>query len=445
VRKLLAVLLLVLPALSLTAQDEIEIVFTHTFGEVAEGEDITDVRIAVIEEIVDAFEAQNPGVRIITRSPGGYQQVFDNALAAASQGDAPHIVQVEEGFTQLAIDSQLFVPVSEVATEEQMASLDDLLPQVAAYYRLEEGVWGLPWNASNPVLYYNRDMFEQAGLDPDQPPRTFADVTAYCETIMSELELQACINWPMITWFPEQWVAMQNELVFNNDNGRSARASEAFYDSEAMVGALEWWKELKDLGYFTYTATRDNYTGEAGLFLTRQTAMTLTSSAGVSNFVSLAERFNLNLQVSPLPLPNEDATNGVTVGGGSVWLTVGHSEAEQQAAIDFMFFLISQENDMKWHKGSGYYPVRTSSVEQLREEGWFEENPFFAVAVDQLEASAINTATAGGVIGPSAQVRDYLLSAFESVINGGEDPAAALAVAKERADEELQAYNSLFE
>ncbi len=442
---LLAGIVLVLPV---AAQDApIEITFVHIFGEVDNEEDITDVRIAVIQSIIDDFMAENPNVVVRSRSTStDYVEVFNNALAAAEQGLAPHVIQVEEGLTQIAADSQMFIPISDVATPEQLASLDDFLPQVRDYYNVGDDIWGIPWNSSNPVLYYNRGMFEEAGLDPDSPPRTFAEVLEVCEALSAALpDLQSCANWPMVAWFPEQWVSMQNVLIADNENGRTARASEVFYDSDEMLLVANWWKEMADRGFYSYTGSPSNYTGEAGLFITRRTAMTINSTAGLTNFISLSERFGIDLGVGRLFIPNEDATNGVTVGGASVWLSAGHSDAEIEAARDFVFFLTNTENNIRWHQGSGYFPNRVSALEQLEADGWFDENPFFAVAIDQLRESEVNAATAGAILGPSAQVRGFLIEAFQSIVDGGQDPLEALQTAATRGTAELQAYNSLFE
>jgi sn-glycerol 3-phosphate transport system substrate-binding protein len=377
-----------------------------------------------------------------------YQTTFNNALLAAGQNDAPHVVQVEEGLTQLAIDSGLFIPVGELASEDQIAGLEDLIAPVRSYYNMGDTVWGIPWNSSNPVFYYNRDMFAAAGLDPDVSPATFADVTAACEALMaSDLGLETCINWPMVAWFPEQWVAMQGGLIADNDNGRTARASEVFYDSPEMQAVVNWWSDLADRGFYSYTGSPNDYFGEGVAFLSQRSAMTINSSAGISNFLPFGERFLGPgvVEVAPLPIPNEDATNGVTVGGASVWITAGHPEPELQAAADFIFFLTNTENDMRWHMGSGYFPNRQSSIDALTEQGWFEENPFYYIPLQQLFNSEVNTATRGAVMGPSAMVRGFLIDAFISIVDGGADPLEALQVAKRRADEALAEYNSLVE
>lgn len=444
-KRFMIVVLMLTAALSsgAAAQEPVEITFVHIFG----GEQ--DSRVEVLRAIADEFEAANPGVTITLNSPStDYTEVFNSALLSASQGDALTIVQVEEGLTQLAADSQFFVPVGDLASEEQLASLDDVLPVVRSYYAIGETLWSLPWNSSNPLLYYNRGFFELAGLDPDDPPSTFAEIDAACERLMSRREMigiQSCINFPMTTWFVEQWVAMQGGLIANNDNGRSARATEMLYTSPEVRRVIEWWAGLDTKGYYQYTGTPNDYTGEGIAFLSKRTAMTINSTAGITLFQQFSGAQGIELGIAPLPTPGEDATNGGTVGGASVWISAGQSDAETQAAVDFLFFLTSTENDIRWHKGTGYFPNRLSSLEALEAEGWFETAPAFGLALEQLQAAGGTVANAGAVIGPSAEVRGYLVSAVQSIIDGGETIDAALESAKAQADAELAEYNSLFE
>lgn len=438
-------LLFVLLLLTVTAQaqEQIEISFVHIFG----GEQ--DTRGGAVQEIANAFMEQNPNITVtVTSTSTDYTELFNGALLSAEQGSAPHIVQVEEGLTQLAADSGFFTPISDLASEEQLASLEDVLPVVRNYYNIGDVVWSIPWNSSNPLLYYNRNLFEAAGLDPDMPPTTFEEVTAACETIMAmaeELAINACINFPMTAWFVEQWVAMQGGLLANNDNGRSARATEMLYTSPEMLNVVNWWKDLADNGYYTFSGTPNDYNGEGISFLSKQTAMTINSTAGLTLFQNFSAAQGFELGVAGLPVPNAEADNGGTVGGASVWITSDHPEAELQAAVDFVFFLTNVENDQAWHKASGYFPNRQTSIDALTEEGWFDAAPAFQIALDQLAAAKGTPANAGAVIGPSAEVRGYLVEAFQSVVDGGEDPQAALEAAKSRADATLADYNELVE
>ncbi|NJL92683.1 MAG: extracellular solute-binding protein [Anaerolineae bacterium] len=361
------------------AQDPVEITMVHIFP----SED--DVRVDTLEALATAFEAET-GVRVNLQSTtDDYQEVFNNALNAAEQGEAPQVVQVEDTLVQLAIDSQLFVKIGDLATEEQLATIPDLLPAVRNYYNLDVEIWGMPWNASNPIMYYNPTIFEAAGLDPNTPPTTFDELLASCEAIMAANVdgLQACVNFPVTSWIVEQWVSMQGDLLVNNENGRGAeRPTEVLLTDESVVRIFDWWKTLDDAGYFTYSGTPAAYTPEGITFINRQTAIHISTSAALSNifnFAPILGRFTP--MVAPLPKPTAEADNGVTVGGGSLWVLDDgtHTDEEIRAAIDWIFFLTNTENDKAWHKASGYFPIRQSSVEALTAEGWFEENPAFLI------------------------------------------------------------------
>ena len=145
------------------AQETITVSMVHIFG------NENDDRGGLIQSIADEFMAANPGVVIELSSPTtDYVELFNAALLAADQGQAPTIVQVEEGLTQLAADSGFFLPIGSVASAEQLASLDDLLPVVRDYYTIGGELYSVPFNASNPLLFYNKGMFAAAGLDPDR-------------------------------------------------------------------------------------------------------------------------------------------------------------------------------------------------------------------------------------------------------------------------------------
>lgn len=419
----------------------VEITFVHIFS------DERDVRLETIQQIAANFMAEHPNVTVnLESNTDSYASIFEGALRAAEQGTGPDVVQIEDTLRQIAIDSQYFVKIGDYASEEQLATIPDIITPMRNYYNLDDEIWGLPWNASNPVMYYNPAMFEAAGLDPNTPPQTFDEITAACDAIMSAgIEtLEGCINWPITSWLPEQWLSMQNALFINNDNGHSARATEALIDSPEMLRIMTWWKDLADKGYFVYSGSTEAYTSEGLLFISGKTAIHLSTSAGISNVLNYSQTLGgFDPGIAPLPKPDADATNGITPGGGSVWVMAGHSDAQTQAAVDFAFYLTSTENDMAWHKASGYFPIRQSSIDALTAEGWFDENPAYRIPLDQLLASEPDTANAGSVLGSAAQVRGAVVDGILSIIDGGQDPAEAMIAAKQRADQAIADYNSV--
>lgn len=443
---LLVAILAAMPIMSMLpaalAQDTVEITFVHIFP------DERDVRRTTIEGIAAAFMEEHPNVVVnIQATTDDYNGVFEGALRAASQGNAPHIIQIEDSLTQIAVDSQAFVKLSDYASDDQLSTVPDIISPMRNFYNIQpDDFWMLPWNASNPIMYYNPVAFEAAGLDPEVPPQTFAEITAACDAIMGAgLEkLEGCINWPVNSWLPEQWVSAQGGLFVNNANGRDGRPTEAFLDSPEMMNILTWWNDLANKGYYVYSGTPNAYTPEGLMFVTGKTAIHLSTSAGLSNIQSFAPLMGqFEPRVAPFPIPSGDATNGITAGGAAVWVMAGHPEPETQAAVDFVFFLTNTENMSAWHQASGYYPVRTSSIDQLTADGWFDENPYYWIPLAQMLDSEPNAANAGMTIGAATQVRTIVIEAVLAVIDGGEDPATALAAAKKRADQAISDYNSV--
>ncbi|GAB4529573.1 MAG: ABC transporter substrate-binding protein [Anaerolineae bacterium] len=466
-RVLLSVLVLLLVMMSAMAQDDepVEIEFVHIFG--GDG----DIRADVIQAIADDFMALNPNVTVTVRSTSpDYDELFNAALLAASQGSAPELVQVVEGLTQQAADSGFFLPITELASEEQLASHNDILPVLTEYYSLEGQQWSLPWNSSNPVLYYNKSITDALGLEiSSTEPLTFDELTAICEQVNAAiesgaLEAGACANWSASAWFIEQWLAMQGALMLNNDNGRTARATEVVFNSPELLNIFNWWQSMAESGYWTFGGATNDLNSEGISFLTTPTVFHINSTAGLTLFQNAFNNFGLELGVAPLLIPNEDATNGVTIGGASVWVTAGHSEAETQAAVDFAYFLTSVENDIRWHQGSGYFPIHAASIAALEAGGlwvdadgnpttpdaegatevaWFETFPSFYIAVRQLQESGSSYANAGPSAGPLNEVRNILQDALVSVVDGGFSPEEALDAATTRANAVLEEYNSV--
>ncbi len=419
------------------AQDQVEITFSHIFGD--------ENRSGLIQKYADAYMAEHPNVKVNLQIATSYPENLNGALLANEQGNAPHIVQIYEIGSRLALDSGIFIPVGSVATEEQLATLEDVIQPVLNYYTFDDAVWSVPFNSSNPILYYNKDILAAAGLDPAAPPQTYGEVLAACDTIMAAgiESLEGCIGWSLNGWFVEQWVSEQGALLANNGNGRADRATEVELDSEAMMNIFTWWKELADKGYYVYTGALEDWDGSDALYTGQQVAFHITSTADLRNIAEAAATAGFDSGTAYIPIPDGVERNGTVIGGASLWLTGNHPQAELEAAVDFMLFLGKTENGVDWHKGTGYFPIRYSAIEALEAEGWFEANPTFKTAFDQLTTTIPNEASAGAVIGIFQELRTIVEQAAQSVIDGGSDPAEALAAADDRADESMAEYNSL--
>lgn len=405
-----------------------EIQFWHAFSDAP--------RSGWIEDRAAEWNAQNPDFRVVTERKGSYRETLQAAVLAARQGDAPHLVQLFEVGSQLAVDSGIFKPVGEVSG----IPADDYIEPVLNYYTIDGEIYSIPFNSSSPILYYNRDKMIQAGLDPENPPETFGEVIAMLEQARDAGVEGAKMSFNLHSWFFEQWMSQQNAPLVNNDNGRSARATEVNLTSEAAYNIVNWIDELNRNDLYTYTGRLEDWSGSDAIFQQGEAMFHVTSTADLGN-ISAAVEGSFELGTGLLPIPDGVRRNGVVIGGASVWLVDGHPTRELEAARDFVLFMTNTENMVTWHKLTGYYPVRNSSVVALEDEGWFEEDPNAYTAFDQLLNTAPNAASAGALMGSFLDTRTIIGEAIQKVLQGTsvED---ALEEAKVLADDRLREYNA---
>lgn len=426
----LLTLALVGPAAS-AAQAQTTIEFWHSFGDAK--------RSGWIQARADAFNKANPGVKVVPSYKGSYNDSLQATILAARQGKAPALVQIFEVGSQLALDSGAFQPVSSVKNVD----FSDYIKPVINYYTIGGKVNSLPFNSSSPVLYFNQDLLKKAGLDPRTPPTTFGALMKACQKIEAAKLDAKCFGMSLNGWFVEQWMAQQGQTLLNNGNGRQGRATSTTLDSRAAQNIFSFFKTMQDRGYYTYTGKLEDWDGSDAIFTNQKAAFHITSTADIGNIRDAAKKSGFTVGVGALPIPDGSKRNGVVIGGASLWISKGVSKAQAEGALDFALFMTNTQNMAEWHKLTGYYPVRQSSIDLLRKQGWFSQTPLQLVAFNQLTRTVPSPATAGGLNGAAIQTRRIIEEGLQKVL-GGQGVDAALKDTKARADAALGEYNANF-
>ncbi|MBB6646886.1 ABC transporter substrate-binding protein [Halobellus ruber] len=392
-----------------------------------------------IDDIVAGFEEQSDGITVETTSRNSYRDNLNATTQAVSSGDPPALSQIFEIGTQLALDSQAFVPVEDIIPSGQI-DYDNFLDPVLDFYRIDGKLNSMPFNSSNSIMMYNRDAFEEAGLDPDSPPTTYQGITDAANTLTSETDIEKGITFPNHSWFVEGWMAEQNALLVNNDNGRSGRATESNLDSDAARNIFEWWVDLYNQDQYLNPGIEA--WGEAQqAFLTQQTGMIIYSTSSIAPMKQGAADNGFELDTAYLPVPEGNRT-GLPIGGASLWVPDGLSSDQEQAAGELLLYLTQPEQQASWHRGTGYFPVRQEAITQLEEDGFYEENPSFRTAIDQLNETESTPATSGALMGPFPEVRTIIEEGYVSMIQSNDpDIPSALSNVKSDVDSAIQSYN----
>ncbi len=376
-----------------------------------------------LNSIVEDFNKSQEEIQVNAEYQGTYDESLTKFNAVAGTDSAPTMIQTFEIGTMSMINSGNIKPIQELVDADgyDMSGLEE---NIINYYSLDGKFYSMPFNSSTPVMYYNKDAFTAAGLDPETPPATYEEVEAAGKAIANSNPEMKGFALQAYGWLWEQLLANQGALLLNNDNGRSETPTEIGWTEEEGKSIFEWVKRMVDAGTFAnYGTNGDNMV--AG-FLAGDVAMFLQSSASARDVIDNAP---FEVGIAFLPHPENKEREGVVIGGASLWMIDEKPEAETKAAWEFMKYLQTPEVQAKWHVGTGYFAINPNAYEEQLVIDAHEEKPQLRVTVEQLQAAKSSFATQGALMDMLPQGRKVMETALESVYNGGSvDEAYSTAV-----------------
>ena len=423
------------------AAEEVTIDFWHAMG---------GHNLEVVNTLVEEFNSSQDQVEVKAQYTGSYNDTLTKTQSAVQTGTAPHIIQIYEIGTQMMLDSGIIMPIEDLGKEvagDNSFDWDKFLVPVSNYYTIDGKLNSMPFNSSTPILYYDRDAFKEAGLDPNRPPQTFAELKDYARKLTIKNDDGTVERYGftlgIVGWFVEQMVANQDATLVNNDNGRSARATEANLNEEAAVRFVKLWKEMVDEGIMLNPGR--GWDGANQAFSSGRAAMLIESTSSVAGFTENAEAAGFELGTGFLPRPAAAKRGGVIIGGASLWTIADHPEEELKATWEFLKWLSEEEQQVYWFENTGYFPVTKAAVEREMNNKFFAENPNYLTAFLQLLLSKKAVSTQGALIGTFPEVRQIVEESVEKTLEGNLTPQKAMDEAAERVNKSLKEYNQLNE
>ena len=407
------------------AQTEVE--FWHAFtGRLGE----------LVAEQVDTFNSSQSDYVVVQTNKGNYSETLNAGIAAFRASEQPHILMVFEVGTATMMAAEGAVrPVYEVMGDGFDQS--KYIGSVKGYYTSPDGdMLSLPFNSSTPVLWVNRDKLQEAGVDPDTDLTTWENVGAVLDDLKA-----AGVDCPMTTAW-QSWIHLENFSAYHDtpfatkDNGFGGTDTELAFNGPAQVAHISAMGEWAQDGKFIYAGRRNE--GGAN-FRAGECALFTESSAGYAGISSEAE---FDFEVRPLPYWEAVASEpqNTIIGGASLWVMEGHSDAEYEAVAAFMDFLSSAEIQAKWHQDTGYLPITSEAGDLTKEQGFYMENPGTDIAVIQMTAKEPTGNSKGLRLGSFDQIRGIIDEELEAVWSGDKDAGTALDSAVERGNALLRRF-----
>ena len=395
-----------------------------------------------LDALITEFNAANEGkIEVKGVYQGDYDTTITKYKASVQSSSTPTMVQIYDIGTQFMIDSGAVLPTQSFIDRDEY-DVSDLQPNIAGYYTINDELWSMPFNTSMPVLYYNKTLFEAAGLDPETAPETLDEVGAAADTLskVNGGPAEFGFNAAIYGWLLEQEIAASGELYCSPDNGRAGeRATEYTLNNESAVQFVDWWKDLVSTGVAGNTgrATAD----AQNAFKSGTIGMTLESTGALRGMQKAADEQGFELGVGFYPKIEEN-DSGPIIGGASLWVSgEGHSDEEKEASWQFMQFLAEPATQATWHTGTGYFPISKAALDEPKDIEWREQYPQFDVAVQQLDATELTSATQGCSAGSMPQARKAAEDALEGALLGG-DSKTELTDAVTELQREVDNYNS---
>ena len=405
--------------------DKTTISFWHSMG---------GVNGQAIDTLVQKFNDENEyGITVEAEYQGSYDDALNKLKSAQIGNMGADLVQVYEIGTRFMIESGWIVPMqSMVNADEYDTSV--LEPNLAAYYTINDMLYSMPFNSSTPLMYYNKDMFDAAGIT--EIPDSLEAIAQIGDKLLDS-GAQEVMSLGIYGWFFEQFIGKQGLEYANNGNGRTEAATAvAFDENGAAANILNEWKNLYDLGY----APNVGKGGDAGLadFSAGKSAITLGSTASLKQILQDVDgKFEVGTAYFPKVKSTDEG--GVSIGGASLWALDNSDPKKLRATWEFVKFLIAPESQAFWNAETGYFPVNVDA----HDEDVFKENiekyPQFETAIDQLHDSAPQYA--GALLSVFSEARAIVESEIESMLNGNETVDEAVDSMASQINDAIEEYN----
>ncbi len=403
-------------ALGLTAPASAETELTMYYP-IAVGGALTEV----VDGIVAGFEKENPDIKVNAIYSGNYDDTRVRALSALNSGEPAQLAVMFSIDAYDLIEQDLIVPFDDLV--EDKAWLDSFYPALMANGKIEGKTWGIPFQRSTIVAYYNKDLFRAAGLDPESPPTTWYDLISMGKKLTKGDTYGIMIPSTGYPYWMFQALAIQNGVEVMAGDGLSTS-----FDDPKVVETLEFWKSLSaDYGVMPTGTVEWGTLRQA--FLEGQTAMMWHSTG---NLTAVKKNAEFDFGVAMLP---GNKRLGSPTGGGNFYIFKDTSDEEKAAAMKLIEYMTAPEQAAEWSIATGYMGVSPAAYETEALKSYTKDFPPALVARNQLEHAVAEFSTF-----ETARVRDGLNNAIQSALTGAKEPKEALEEAQKSADRLLKAY-----
>lgn len=392
-----------------------------------------------LEKLAADFNASQSDYRIVPAYKGNYTETVTAAIFAFRSRSQPAIVQVNEvaTATMTAAKGAIYPVFSLMRDQGEPFSPADYLPAVSGYYTDATGnLLSFPFNSSTPILYYNKTMFRDAGLDPETPPKTWPELGAAAKRLRDRGAVCGfTTSWP-------SWIHVENFSAFHNlplatqANGFAGLDAELTINNPLLVKHIaqlaEWQKtRVFDYGGRGQSAEPRFQSGECGIFI---------GSSATRADIKANSKFEIGYGMMPYWPDVAGAPQNSIIGGATLWVLRDRPPQEYKGVARFFAYLSQPGVQAAWHQNTGYLPITRAAFELTRAQGFYERNPGSAISFEEITLHPPTENSKGIRLGSFVLIRGAIEDQLEQAFAGHKSAQAALDAAVERGNKLLRQF-----
>jgi sn-glycerol 3-phosphate transport system substrate-binding protein len=398
-----------------------------------------------LEEVAAKFNESQSEYKVVPVFKGTYAETLTAAIAAFRAKQQPTIVQVFEvgTGTMMAAEGAVYPVYKLMADQGEPFDPASFLPAVVGYYSDSEGnILSMPFNSSTPIMYYNKDVFQKAGLDPEVAPKTWAEMESFAQKIVDSKAAKCGITTEWMSWVQTENLSALHDKPFGTlENGFGGLGTEFTFNGDLQVRHWGNLKKWSDSGLFQYAGPAGGADAKPK-FYAQECAIFMGSSASRAGVIANSKDFKVGF--APLPYYDDviaEPKNSI-IGGATLWTLNGRPDEEYKGVAKFFTYLSQPEVQADWHQFTGYLPITNAAFELGQKQGYYEKNPGSDISIKQITRGTPTPNSKGVRFGNLTQVRDVIDNEFEALLAGSKTAKEALDTAVESGNKILREFEA---
>jgi len=393
-----------------------------------------------VNKMAADFNATQSDYKIVPVYKGNYTETMTAAVAAFRAKKQPHIVQVfEVGTATMMAAKGAVYPVEDMMKDAgEPFDKSVFVPGVISYYQASDGkLLSLPFNSSTPVLWYNKDALDKAGVD--KVPTTWDEMDAAADKLVaSGMKCGYSFGWQ--SWVMiENYSTWHNQAIGSKENGFAGTDTELTFNTDALKKRIQKIADGQKSGRFVYGGRRGD---SLPSFTNGDCGMWMNSSAYYGSIKKQA-KFAYGQAMLPLDTDVADKPQNSIIGGATLWVLKGHDQGDYKGVAKFMTYLSTAPVQAWWHQETGYVGITMAATKLSEEQGFYKANPGTDTAAKQLSLNAPTANSRGLRFGNFVQIRDVVNEEMEAIWAGKKTASDGLDAAVERGNKLLRKFEKV--